>query len=173
MINSLALYKKNNNLYLIGVLFEDNRDKFIAFDKFHTPLIIKKLSVKQKNWLKNNDHTKSDKTKNCIFVGEYYLKPQKISEENPKGKAYTQLPGGGGVYKITRQHNFSNVKNLFKNTTFLKAVEKYGEFKDEFMKENENIKQFVRETIKNEYPMQVGVYQHQAKPSGNNRIFPY
>lgn len=104
-----ALYKKDGDLYLMSVAYEYPDTRFVGFNNTSDIYKIEK--------------NKNDKNlSNFISIGDYIL--YKVQFGNfPKGKPYTQLPGGGGVYKETRKYN--NVYELFDNFTFLKAVEKY------------------------------------------------
>lgn len=145
MNNGFALYSREGELFFIPVAYEYPINKFVGFSENDLVYKISKLNDNQKNWLKNNDPKINEKTKNIIFVGDYYLK--KLPFENfPKGKPYTQLPGGGGVFKETRKYNFVN--DLFYNPTIIKAIEKYGVFSENYKTIKKLIKESVDEYVK-------------------------
>lgn len=135
-----ALYRKEKNLYLIPVAYEYADAKFVGFDNAGDVYKISKLSEKQKEWLKSNDPSKNEKTKGYTFVGDYYTY-KVFFKDLPKGRPYTQLPGGGGVYKETRKYNF--IPSLFTNQTFLRALENYGTFTEG----RSFVRKLIRETI--------------------------
>lgn len=140
MVNrGFALYRKEKDLYLIPVAYEYADTKFVGFNNTGDVYKISKLSEKQKEWLKSNDPSKNEKTKGYTFVGDYYIY-KVLFKDFPKGRPYTQLPGGGGVYKETRKYNF--IPSLFTNQTFLRALENYGTFTEGHS--------FVRKLIKEE-----------------------
>jgi len=137
-----ALYRKEKNLYLIPVAYEYADTKFVGFDNTGDVYKINKLSEKQKEWLKSNDPSKNVKTKGYTFVGDYYVY-KVFFKDLPKGRLYTQLPGGGGVYKETRKYNF--IPSLFTNKTFLRALENYGTFTEG----HSFVRKLIREAIDN------------------------
>jgi len=135
-----ALYKEGKNLYIFSVAYEYEDSRFVGFDEKGDVFKINKLNPEQKEWLKTHDYRQDEKTKHYIFIGDYYLNKVKY-EDFPKGKPYTQLPGGGGVYKETRKINF--VINLFSNKTILKAIENYGSFQESY----NIVRKVIREAI--------------------------
>ncbi len=122
-----ALYRRDKDLYLLSVAYEYADTRFVGFDINGEVLKINKLNDKQKEWLKTHDSKQSEKTRDYIFLGDYYVYGAAL-QGFPSGKPYTQLPGGGGVYKETRKAQ--NIYELFKNETFLRALEKYGTFNE-------------------------------------------
>ena len=135
-----ALYQKNGELYLFTVKYEYTESRFVGFDDFGEIFRIRKLNEEQKQWKATHDVRKNEKTKNLIFIGDYYL--ARVGFSNfPLGKPYTQLPGGGGVYKETRK--YTNIYELFKNETFLRALDKYSTFKEGYR----TIRNLIREAI--------------------------
>jgi len=135
-----ALYQKEGKLYLFTVKYEYIESRFVGFDDFGETFLIRKLNDEQKQWKATHDVKKDEKLKNLIFIGDYYL-TRILYKDFPKGKPYTQLPGGGGVYKETRKYN--NIYELFKNETFLRALEKYSTFKEGY----NIVRDLIREAI--------------------------
>lgn len=144
-----ALYKRGNDLYILSVAYEYADSKFVGFDESGDVFKINKLSDKQKEWLKNHDPKQSEKAKNYIFIGDYFLYRVAFSDF-PKGKPYTQLPGGGGVYKETRKYNL--IYDVFKNDTILSAIEKYGTFNEGYAIVKNLIKEEVEKIFSVECP---------------------
>ena len=140
MPRGLALYKKDDKMYAFHVKYEYAETRFVGFDETQNAYIIRKLSDEQKEWLKTHNPKDFPKTKNLFFVGDYYASIVMLNEY-PKGKPYTQLQGGGGVFKITR--NISNVVELLKNPTVIKALEKHGKFNEGY----EMVKEIIRESV--------------------------
>ena len=123
-MKGFALYKRGGDLYVITVGYE--YDRFVGFDKNADVYLVKKINETQKEWLKIHDV--KELKKSLIFVDKDYYLEKVLIENMPKGTYYTQLPGGGGVYKETRKCRFVN--ELFKNETILRAIEKYGIFNE-------------------------------------------
>jgi len=144
-----ALYKRGNDLYILSVAYEYADTRFVGFDDKAEVFKVNKLNDEQKEWLKTHDPKKNDKTKNYIFVKDYYLY-RVMFKDFPKGKPYTQLPGGGGVYKETRKFNF--VYDLFKNDTILRAIENYGTFNEGYFLIKRLIKEEVEKMLKQVKP---------------------
>ncbi len=142
-----ALYQKNGELYLFTVKYEYTESRFVGFDDFGETFRIRKLNEEQKQWKATHDAKKNEKTKNLIFIGDYYL-VRVLFNNFPIGKPYTQLPGGGGVYKETRK--YTNIYELFKNETFLRALEKYSTFKEGYNIVKKIIKEMVESVLKQE-----------------------
>ncbi|MFA6990371.1 MAG: hypothetical protein WC197_09900, partial [Candidatus Gastranaerophilaceae bacterium] len=139
-----ALYKKNKDLYILNVSYEYGDSKFVGFNRNGEAYRIHKLNDEQRKWLETHNYREGSKTKNLIFIGDYYLSKEVfLPEEFPKGKPYTQLPGGGGVYKETRKYNF--IYDLFKNPTIIKAIENYGTFNEGYSA----VRKIIREMIEN------------------------
>ena len=149
-MSGFALYSKNGKLYIFNVDFEYPGSKYVGFDKSVEGYEVKKLNDVQREWLKTHDTKQDVKTKNIIFVGEYFLTRVPIGEI-PKGTYYTQMPGGGGVFKVTRQMN--DVRELFKNLTSLTAIEKYGKFNESYLRNiiKETVSQIINEASDKEY----------------------
>jgi hypothetical protein len=141
-----ALYKKDKELFLFGVAYEYAESRFVGFDDAEV-YKINKLNQVQKDWLKTHDPRQGQKTKNLIFIDNYYLARVDF-KDIPKGKPYTQLVGGGGVYKETRK--YQNLADLFKNETFLKALERYGTFSENYASVKKIIKEMVDNALKQE-----------------------
>jgi len=135
-----ALYKKGADLYILSVAYEYPDSRFVGFDNTKEVFKVNKLSDEQKDWLKSHDPRQHEKTKNHIFLKDYYLS-KVLFQDFPTGKPYTQLPGGGGVYKETRKYNF--IYDLFDNETVLRAIDKYGTTNEA----RNIIKQIIREEI--------------------------
>lgn len=144
-----ALYRRDDGLYVLSVAYEYADTRFVGFDEMGVVFKISKLDETQKDWLRTHDPKKYDKTKNVIFFGDYYAK-QIMFQNFPKGKPYSQLPGGGGVYKETRKCN--SVYDLFKNDTILRAIEKYGIFGEGYKVVKELVKEEIAKMLKQESP---------------------
>jgi len=142
--NGFALYKRDGDLYLMPVAYEYNDTKFVGFQNVGYVYKINKINDKQREWLKHNDPQAHPKAKLCIFFANYYI-CKVFLKDFPKGKMYTQLPGGGGVYKETRKCNY--VEQLFSNSTFLKAVENHGVFNETMQFISKTIKSVLEETV--------------------------
>lgn len=82
-----------------------------------------KMTPEQKEWLKNGGYKKFyPNMKSTRLVGDYVIYP--VDMQPPKGTLYTQMPGGGGVFKITR--NIKDISELLKNPSVIKALDKWG-----------------------------------------------
>ncbi|MFA5067162.1 MAG: hypothetical protein WC466_03885 [Candidatus Izemoplasmatales bacterium] len=119
-----SLYKKDGVLYIIKVAYEYPDARFVGFSNQETYRIYK-LSDEQKKYREKNPN--SEKLRNINFFGDFYYIRILPFENFPTGKPYTQLPGGGGVYKETRK--CQGVQDLFKNPTIIRALNKYTTFR--------------------------------------------
>jgi hypothetical protein len=137
-----ALYKRDNNLYILSVAYEYGISKFVGFDENGELYKIGKLNDTQKEWLKTHNPKLNEKTKSLIFIDDYYL-TKSLFNNFPKGKMYTQLPGGGGIYKETRKYN--SIYDLFANKVFLKSLERHGSFNENFDLVKKTIKKVINE----------------------------
>lgn len=135
-----ALYKVEKKLFLIPVAYEFADTKFVGFDQSGTIYKIGRLNDAQKAWLKKNNPIQDSKVRDYIFAEDYFAYKVPLSQI-PKGKPYTQLPGGGGVYKETRKYNY--LPDLFKNETFLRALGNHGSFLENY----NSVKKIVKEAV--------------------------
>jgi len=135
-----ALYRVEKELFLIPVAYEFADTKFVGFDQSGTVYKIGRLNDVQKIWLKSHDPRNDSKVRDYIFAEDYFAHKVPLSQI-PKGKPYTQLPGGGGVYKETRKYNY--LPDLFKNETFLNALGRHGDFSEGY----NSVKKIVKEAV--------------------------
>ena len=142
-MKGFALYKRDGDLYILGVAYEYPDSQFVGFDPNGEVFKIHKLNDTQREWLKTHDPAQNKKTSNLTFLKDYYLSKVTLGESFPTGKPYTQLPGGGGVYKETRKYHFIN--DLFDNETILRAIEKYGMFNEGY----NILKSIIKEAVNN------------------------
>ena len=137
-----ALYSKDDSMFALPVGYEYPDKRFVGFDPKDQVFLIKKLSDEQREWLKTNDPKEHDKTKNFIFSGDYYAASIYWNEfTRPTGKPYTQLPGGGGCYKVTRK--MDNIVELMHNDTVKRVLDRF------FLTNEELFREEVRKTLKN------------------------
>lgn len=144
MKGGFALYSKDESIYAFPVGYEYPDKRFVGFDSKGQVFLIKRMSDEQKEWLKTNDPKKFEKTKNLIFAGDYYAGSMYWDEAiRPTGKPYTQLPGGGGCYKATR--NINDIPTLLRNPTVVGVLDRF------FLKGEAELRRFVQQVLTEEY----------------------
>lgn len=135
-----ALYKKGDTLYIVRVAYEYPETRFVGLSDTEIYRIHKTTEEQKTFQQKNPTHPKLS---NISFVGDFYYIRTSPFTEFPKGKPYTQLPGGGGVFKETRKCH--KVKDMFTNPTVLRAFDKYATFK-----KKKNIREQIRRIVSEE-----------------------
>jgi len=104
----LALYSKNKRMFIFEVEYEFADTRFVGFRGKYNPYYGEFYEIKVKDGI----------------YKVYRLDLKKESRENaPVGKQYTQLPGGGGAYKVTR--GYTNISEMMKNPTVKKVLDKF------------------------------------------------
>ena len=125
---SLALYSKNGRMFVFEVSYEFPESMFVGFRK------------KDEKYNGNFYEIKPNEG----FYKVYRIDLPDSSRWNvPIGKKYTQLPGGGGGYKVTRQYD--NVLKMLQSSTVIKILNNFFLKAEAFFV----VRNLIRETIDN------------------------
>ena len=107
-MNGLALYSKKGKMYVFEVAYEYADSMYVGFRKKDEPYQGNFYIIKPED-------------------GIYKIYKMNLSGESrnkaPIGKKYTQLPGGGGGYKATRQ--YTNPAQMIQNSTVKGILDRF------------------------------------------------
>lgn len=107
-MKGLALYSKDGRMFVFEVLYEFPDSQFVGFRRQGEPYTGNFYEIRPVEG---------------VYKTAMIDLPNKSRMNSPTGKKYTQLPGGGGGYKVTRQ--FSNVSEMIKNPTVIGILDRY------------------------------------------------
>lgn len=107
-MKGFALYSKDGRMFVFEVLYEFNDSQFVGFRRQDEPYNGNFYEIRP-----------VDGGYKVIMIDL----PNKSRMNAPTGKKYTQLPGGGGGYKVTRQ--YSNANEMIKNPTVIGILDRY------------------------------------------------
>lgn len=107
-MKGFALYSKDKRMFIFEVLYEFPETQFVGF--------------KRKNEPYNGDFFEIKQQDEVFKISKMFLS-DKSRWNAPIGKKYTQLPGGGQIYKVTRQVEY--VQDIIKKEPVIKMLQKF------------------------------------------------